>query len=70
MPAGGGEPAHEHADLRYLLATGDPAAARPERETAPLRWLSLDEARAVVAEDNLRETLDRVAGRLRTAVGG
>jgi 8-oxo-dGTP pyrophosphatase MutT (NUDIX family) len=67
VPAGGGEPAHEHADLRYLLATSDPAAARPERETAPLRWLSLDDARAVVAEDNLRETLDRVAERLRVA---
>ncbi len=67
VPAGGGEPAHEHADLRYLLATSDPAAARPERETAPLRWLSLDDARAVVAEDNLRETLDRVAERMRVA---
>lgn len=61
VPAREDEAAHEHADLRYLLATSDPEAARPERETAPLRWLGLAEARAVTAEDNLRETLDRVA---------
>jgi 8-oxo-dGTP pyrophosphatase MutT (NUDIX family) len=67
VPARGDEPAHEHADLRYMLATSDPEAARPERETAPVRWLTMDEARAVTAEDNLRETLDRVAQRLRSA---
>ncbi|HEU5416961.1 MAG TPA: NUDIX domain-containing protein [Streptosporangiaceae bacterium] len=61
VPARGDEPAHEHADLRFVLATSDPAAARPEHESAPLRWLTMDEARAVTAEDNLRETLDRVA---------
>ena len=67
VPAKGAEPAHEHADLRFVLATSDPAAARPERESAPLRWLTMDEARTVTAEDNLRETLDRVARRLPAA---
>jgi 8-oxo-dGTP pyrophosphatase MutT (NUDIX family) len=67
VPARADEPAHEHADLRFMLATGDPAAARPERETAPLRWLTLPQARAATAEANLRETLDRVARRLRSA---
>jgi len=61
VPARAAEAAHEHADLRFLLATSEPEAARPERATAPLRWLSMAEARAVTAEDNLRETLDRVA---------
>src|SRR5215468_1003022 len=28
VPASAAEPAHEHADLRFLLATRDPAAAR------------------------------------------
>jgi 8-oxo-dGTP pyrophosphatase MutT (NUDIX family) len=53
------EPAHEHADLRFILATQDPDAARPERPDAPLRWLSFREAGQLTAEDNLRETLAR-----------
>jgi 8-oxo-dGTP pyrophosphatase MutT (NUDIX family) len=65
VPAGAGEPAHQHADLRFLLATASPDAARPERPSAPLRWLTLAEARQVTAEDNLRTTLDRAAALLR-----
>ncbi|HET6953919.1 MAG TPA: NUDIX domain-containing protein [Acidimicrobiales bacterium] len=61
VPEGKGEPAHHHADLRYLLATARPGDARPERSDAPLRWMAVDEARALVAEDNLRVTLDRAA---------
>jgi 8-oxo-dGTP pyrophosphatase MutT (NUDIX family) len=60
VPAGKGEPAHEHADLRYFMATKTPAAARPENEEAPLRWLSLEEAREATSEDNLTETLNRL----------
>jgi 8-oxo-dGTP pyrophosphatase MutT (NUDIX family) len=60
VPAGKGEPAHEHADLRYFLATGTPDTARPENEDAPLRWLTLAEARAATSEDNLCETLARL----------
>ena len=48
VPAGKGEPAHEHADLRYFMATGEPDAARPENPEAPLRWLTLAEARDLV----------------------
>jgi 8-oxo-dGTP pyrophosphatase MutT (NUDIX family) len=53
------EPQHEHADLRYILATGDPDAAVPENERSPLRWLALDAARDLVGGNNLRHTLDR-----------
>ena len=60
VPAGKGEPAHEHADLRYFMATQTPDAARAENENAPLRWLSLFEAREVTSEANLRESLARV----------
>ena len=60
VPAGKGEPAHEHADLRYFLATKTPEAARAENEDAPLRWLSLAEAHELTSEDNLAETLARV----------
>jgi 8-oxo-dGTP pyrophosphatase MutT (NUDIX family) len=63
VPARGDEPAHEHADLRFVLATADPGAARPEKPDAPLRWLTLAEACEATTEVNLRETLSRV-GRL------
>ncbi len=61
VAAGKGEPAHEHADLRFLLATATPEAATPENPNAPVRWLSVDEARELTGQDNLRQTLDRVA---------
>jgi 8-oxo-dGTP pyrophosphatase MutT (NUDIX family) len=60
VPAGGNEPAHEHADLRFILATGEPGAARAEAPDAPLRWLPLPDAYEATSEANLRETLDRV----------
>ncbi len=56
---GKGEPAHEHADLRYFMATRDPEAARPENPAAPLRWLTVPDARALVGANNLSATLDR-----------
>ena len=60
VPAGGNEPAHEHADLRFVLATGAPGAVRAEAPDAPLRWLPLREAYEATSEANLRETLARV----------
>lgn len=62
VPAGKGEPAHEHADMRYVFATGRPDAVVPESPSAQLRWLTFDEARALVAADNVRVTLDRIEG--------
>ncbi len=61
VPPGKGEPAHEHADLRYVLATRRPDEAIPESPSARLRWLTLDEALDFVREDNLRECLARLA---------
>jgi 8-oxo-dGTP pyrophosphatase MutT (NUDIX family) len=69
VPAGKGEPAHEHADIRYVLATEQPETARPESPSAPMRWLTLDEAFVLSAEENLHETLRRVAELLDTAHG-
>ncbi|MEU8267994.1 NUDIX domain-containing protein [Sphaerisporangium sp. NPDC049002] len=63
VPAAPHEPAHEHADLRFVLTTGTPDAVRPENPSALLRWLSIEEARATTSEENVRETLSRV-GRL------
>ena len=61
VPAGRGEPEHEHADMRYVLATAKPDAATPESPSAALRWLTVDDAWALVGEDNLCTTLIRVA---------
>jgi 8-oxo-dGTP pyrophosphatase MutT (NUDIX family) len=58
---GKGEPAHEHADLRFVLATGTPERIRPEDAAARLRWLPIERARAEVTRENLRESLSRVA---------
>ena len=60
VPAGKGEPAHEHADLRYFMATQNQQAARAENEDAPLRWLTLTEAYDATSEVNLWETLARL----------
>ncbi|MGI5336166.1 NUDIX hydrolase [Streptomyces sp. CA-181903] len=60
VPASDREPAHEHADLRFVLATGTPEAVRPEHPGAELRWAAVDEALESVAEENVRETLSRV----------
>jgi 8-oxo-dGTP pyrophosphatase MutT (NUDIX family) len=59
VPAGQGEPAHQHADVRFLLATRTPDAVVPERPDAPLRWLSVADAEALTSEANLLETLAR-----------
>lgn len=61
VPAGRGEPAHEHADLRFVLATGSPEAIRAESPDTPLRWLTTTQAAALTTEANLRETLARLA---------
>ena len=60
VPPGKGEPAHEHADVRFFMATQAPDAIRPESAHAPLRWLSLPEARDLTSEPSLRETLARI----------
>jgi len=59
VPAGRGEPAHEHADMRYVFATERPGAVVPESPGARLRWLGYAEARELVGLDNVRVTLAR-----------
>ena len=61
VPPGKGEPAHQHADIRFFMATRTPDAIRPESEHAELRWLTLAGARDLTSEPNLRETLTRIA---------
>lgn len=70
VPPGKGEPAHEHADVRFFMATRAPDAVRPENAHAALRWLTVPAAREATSEDNLRDTLtrlERLLGRSRSA---
>jgi 8-oxo-dGTP pyrophosphatase MutT (NUDIX family) len=64
VPAAKGEPDHEHLDVRYLLATANPEAIRPENPTAQLQWLDVEESLSFVTEENLLVLLRRAAGRL------
>lgn len=61
VPAGKGEPAHQHADVRYLFATQSPDAISAEDDVARLAWLTIPEAIDRIAEDNLQECLLRIA---------
>jgi 8-oxo-dGTP pyrophosphatase MutT (NUDIX family) len=65
VPAAKGEPPHEHGDLRYVFVTTRPEEAIPESAAAELRWFPIPDALAVVAEDNTRVTLGRIAQLLR-----
>jgi transcriptional regulator with XRE-family HTH domain/8-oxo-dGTP pyrophosphatase MutT (NUDIX family) len=60
VPAARHEPAHEHADVRFVLATDSPDAIRAENPDAPLRWVTVPEANELTSEANLREFLARV----------
>jgi 8-oxo-dGTP pyrophosphatase MutT (NUDIX family) len=60
VPANDIEPAHEHADLRYVLTTQQPDAIVAESDDARLRWLTVDDAIAQTTEPNLHELLSRV----------
>ena len=64
VPAGKGEPQHEHGDIRFVLATATPDCVRPESESALLAWLTMDEALERVGEDNLRVCLQRLGAML------
>ena len=60
------EPAHQHADLRFFLATNEPDAAKPENDLSPLRWLGVEEAEDLASGNNLSQTLFRVSALLGT----
>lgn len=58
------EPPHQHADLRFVLATNEPDAIKPEDDRSPLRWLAVDEAQDLARGGNLSQTIFRVAALL------
>lgn len=71
IPAHGGEPAHEHLDLRYLVMAPEGAAlVRSAEEASDLRWFAWDQLTAIDLDPGLRRALRKVrAITLRTASG-
>lgn len=68
IPAGKGEPAHEHFDVRYLLVTRVPGetVADPS-ESIDLRWFDLGEAIEIMsATESTRaiRKIERILGRV------
>ena len=58
IPARGEEPAHEHLDLRYLVAAPEHAALAPAlAEMRDLRWFAWDEVDALGPDPGLRRAL-------------
>jgi len=64
VPARHGEPAHEHADIRFLLVTERPDDACPETREAAVRWVTVADALSEIEEENLRELLRRADERV------
>jgi len=58
VPASNDEAAHRHGDIRYLMASANPEAIRPESPATPLRWCSIEAAHLLVEEDNLHQLLE------------
>ena len=66
VPAGKGEPPHQHADVRFFMATQAPDAAAPgEVRTPRCGGCPCPKARDLTSEPNLQETLARIEPLLR-----
>ncbi len=62
IPAGKGEPAHLHHDVRYAAATETPdGIRRDDAESIALRWFTLADAEAAMAEPGATRALARIA---------
>jgi 8-oxo-dGTP pyrophosphatase MutT (NUDIX family) len=62
IPAGNGEPPHEHHDVRYALVTERPEEIlRDAAESLDLRWFTLEEAAERMNEPGARRALARLA---------
>jgi 8-oxo-dGTP pyrophosphatase MutT (NUDIX family) len=58
IPPRGGEPAHQHLDLRYLVVAPEGAAVAPDlEELHEIRWVPWDEVAALGPDHGLRRAL-------------
>jgi 8-oxo-dGTP pyrophosphatase MutT (NUDIX family) len=62
IPAGKGEPPHEHHDVRYALVTEHPEGiVKSAAESLDLAWFTLEEAAEKMNEPGARRALARLA---------
>ena len=60
IPAHGGDPAHSHFDVRYLVTSEETVHAENAEDPArPMRWMSLEEARSRGADASLLRALGK-----------
>ena len=58
IPARGGDPAHQHLDLRYLIVAPDPAALDPDlAELHEIRWVRWEDVASLAPDHGLRRAL-------------
>jgi 8-oxo-dGTP pyrophosphatase MutT (NUDIX family) len=65
VPALRDQPAHEHADIRFVFATESPQLAVAESDSTPVKWLPFADAMDEVSEEQLKELLRRASNLLR-----
>lgn len=61
IPADGGEPAHLHHDIRYLLVADDSQELVVSDESKALRWFPYAEAEEGLGEESLRRMARKAA---------
>ena len=60
IPARGGEPAHQHLDLRYLVLAPESAVVDPDlAEANEIRWVEWAELESLSPDHGLRRALDK-----------
>ena len=65
IPAGKGEPEHRHFDVRYLARTGNPDSITIDAaESLDLRWVTLADAVTLMATEESRRVIDKIAAAL------
>lgn len=64
IPAHGGEPAHDHHDLRFLLLAEPGQALRMSEESIDLRWVPVRDLRAFADEESLLRMAAKAAALL------
>jgi 8-oxo-dGTP pyrophosphatase MutT (NUDIX family) len=59
IPAKGGEPAHEHFDIRYVLIAPEGATGVASEESVELRWFTPDGMAALPLDAGLQRMLEK-----------
>jgi 8-oxo-dGTP pyrophosphatase MutT (NUDIX family) len=66
IPAGKGEPDHDHFDVRYLAQTSHPDALMLDRdESNDLAWVTLDRARELMSGPESHRVIEKIDRLLR-----